>query len=67
MAGLLLHRVPPIYPDSAKQSKIQGVVVVGVVGAIIDECGRVVEVNPISGPMELANPRDYHGSQTVGV
>jgi hypothetical protein len=34
MAGLLLHRVQPIYPDSAKQSNIQGVVVVG---AIIDE------------------------------
>jgi TonB family protein len=50
MTGLLLHRVQPIYPDSAKQSKIQGVVVVD---AIIDECGHVVEVNPISGPTEL--------------
>jgi TonB family protein len=50
MTGLLLHRVQPIYPDSAKQSKIQGVVVVG---AIIDKCGHVVEVNPISGPTEL--------------
>jgi TonB family protein len=50
MLGLLLHRVQPIYPDSAKQSGIQGVVVVD---AIIDECGHVVEVNPISGPTEL--------------
>ncbi|HEY6767394.1 MAG TPA: energy transducer TonB [Candidatus Sulfotelmatobacter sp.] len=50
MLGLLTHRVQPIYPDSAKQSKIQGVVVVE---AIIDECGPVVEVNPISGPAEL--------------
>jgi len=47
---LLIHRVQPIYPDSAKQSKIEGVVVVD---AIIDECGHVVEVNPISGPTEL--------------
>ena len=50
MTGLFLHRVQPIYPDSAKQSKIQGVVVVR---AIIDECGHVVGVNPISGPTEL--------------
>jgi protein TonB len=50
MLGLLIHRVQPIYPDSAKQSKIEGVVVVD---AIIDECGHVVEVNPISGPTEL--------------
>jgi hypothetical protein len=50
MAGLLIHRVQPIYPDSAKQSKVQGVVVVD---SIIDECGHAVEVNPISGPTEL--------------
>jgi TonB family protein len=50
MAGLLNHRVQPSYPDSAKQSKIQGVVVVD---AVVDECGHVVEVNPISGPPEL--------------
>jgi TonB family protein len=50
MVGLLFHRVQPIYPDSAKQNKIEGVVVVS---AIIDECGYVAEVNPISGPAEL--------------
>jgi len=50
MVGLLNHRVQPIYPDSAKQSKIQGVVVVV---TVIDECGHVVEVTPISGPSEL--------------
>jgi len=50
MVGLLNHRVQPSYPDSAKQSKIEGVVVVD---AVIDECGHVVEVNPISGPSEL--------------
>jgi hypothetical protein len=50
MMGLLRHRVQPIYPDSAKQSKIEGIVVVD---AVIDECGHVVDVNPISGPPEL--------------
>jgi TonB family protein len=50
MVGLLFHRVRPIYPDSAKQNKIEGVVVLS---AIIDECGYVAEVNPISGPAEL--------------
>jgi TonB family protein len=50
MTGLLRHRVQPVYPDSAKEGKIEGVVVVGVV---IDECGRVAEANPISGPQEL--------------
>jgi TonB family protein len=50
MLGLLIRRVQPAYPDSAKQGKIEGVVVVD---AIIDECGHVVEVNPISGPAEL--------------
>jgi TonB family protein len=50
MAGLIVHRVPPVYPDSAKQGKVQGVVVVG---ATIDECGHVVELKPISGPPEL--------------
>lgn len=50
MIGLLRHRVQPFYPDSAKQSKIEGVVVLG---AVIDECGHVVELNPISGPPEL--------------
>jgi protein TonB len=50
MTGLLRHRVQPIYPDSAKESKIEVVVVVA---AVIDECGHVVEVNPLSGPPEL--------------
>jgi hypothetical protein len=50
MIGLLRHRVQPIYLDSAKQDKIEGVVVMS---AAIDECGHVGEVNPISGPPEL--------------
>jgi TonB family protein len=50
MSGLIVHRVQPTYPDLAKQSKIEGVVVLG---AIIDECGHVVDLKPITGPPEL--------------
>lgn len=50
MAGLMVHRVQPVYPELARQSNIQGAVVVA---ATIDECGHVVELNPISGPPEL--------------
>jgi TonB family protein len=49
-SGLLIHRVQPMYPDSASQSRIEGVVVVD---ATIDECGHVIELKPISGPSEL--------------
>src|ERR1700677_2480688 len=35
MAGLLLHRVQPIYPDSAKECKIQGVVVVSAISTSV--------------------------------
>lgn len=50
MAGLLYHRVPAVYPDAAKQSRIEGVVSLDV---IIDDCGNVVEAKPISGPQQL--------------
>lgn len=49
--GLLYHRVHPIYPEAAKQRRIEGVVSLAV---IIDDCGNVVESKPISGPQELA-------------
>jgi protein TonB len=49
-SGLIIRRVQPVYPDSARRSKIEGVVVLG---ATIDECGHVVELKPISGPPEL--------------
>lgn len=48
--GLIYHRVPPIYPESAKQSRVEGVVLLDV---IIDDCGNVVETKLISGPQEL--------------
>jgi TonB family protein len=50
MAGLLYHRVPAVYPEAAKQSRIEGVVSLNV---IIDDCGNVVEAKPISGPQQL--------------
>jgi TonB family protein len=50
MAGLILHRVQAVYPDTAKQSRIQGMVELD---ATIDECGHVVDLKPISGPSEL--------------
>jgi TonB family protein len=50
MAGLLYHRVPAVYPEAAKQSRIEGVVSLDV---IVDDCGNVVESKPISGPEQL--------------
>jgi TonB family protein len=50
MGGLILHRVQPVYPDTAKQNRIQGMVALD---ATIDECGHVVDLKPISGPSEL--------------
>jgi hypothetical protein len=50
IAGLRYHRVPSIYPEAAKQNRIEGVFSLDV---IIDDCGNVVESKPISGPPEL--------------
>ena len=47
---MLVHRVQPEYPDLARQKKIEGLVVLNV---SIDECGHVVDVEPVSGPPEL--------------
>lgn len=48
--GLLYHHVHAVYPEVAKQRRIEGVVSLAV---IIDDCGNVVESKPISGPQEL--------------
>lgn len=50
IAGLKLHDVAPVYPETAKQNGIAGVVVLSVT---IDECGAVAHVTPISGAPEL--------------
>ena len=52
MAGLILRRVQPVYPESARQNHVEGVVALS---AIIDECGRVVGLKPISGPQGLVS------------
>jgi TonB family protein len=48
--GLLIHRVQPIYPASARQSHVQGTVIMR---AVISKDGRIEKLNPISGPKEL--------------
>jgi TonB family protein len=50
VAGVLLHRVEPEYPEDARQQKIQGPVVLEV---HINEDGAVQGVQVVSGPPEL--------------
>ena len=50
-ADSLEHKVPPVYPDQAKQDGIRGTVVLH---AIIDREGYVQQVDYVSGPKELA-------------
>jgi len=48
--GRLIHQVVPIYPKEAKQRHIQGTVVLQIV---IGKDGRLRDLTPISGPIEL--------------
>jgi TonB family protein len=50
LAGMIIERVPPEYPRSARQKKIQGEVQLSVV---IGTNGRVKEATALSGPAEL--------------
>jgi len=50
-AGLLISKVPPIYPPEARSARIQGSVVVK---ALINQTGDVVSVDLISGHPMLA-------------
>jgi TonB family protein len=47
---LILKMPPPGYPASAKQSHVQGTVVVQ---AIVGKDGKVIEAHAVSGPVEL--------------
>ena len=49
--GLLIKKVPPIYPEEAKRNRIQGQVQLAVV---INKQGDVVDVEVVDGPIELA-------------
>jgi TonB family protein len=51
MEGLVTHKTDPIYPEAARQANIQGIVALDV---IIGPDGTVVDVQPISGPEQLA-------------
>lgn len=48
--GLLLHRVNPVYPLSAVQNRVEGMVLLA---ATIDKDGRVSELKAVSGPRDL--------------
>jgi TonB-like protein len=50
MQGLALHKVPPVYPEIARQSHVEGTVLLS---ALIGKDGHVIELKPISGPAEL--------------
>ena len=51
MESRLVHKIEPIYPEAARQAKVQGVVVLD---AVIGTDGTVVDVRAVSGPEELA-------------
>ena len=51
MEGLITHKIEPIYPEDAKQAKVQGVVVLD---TVIGADGSVVDLRPLSGPDALA-------------
>jgi TonB family protein len=48
--GLLVHKVLPVYPQSARRHHVQGTVVLR---ALIGKNGRIAELTPVSGPKEL--------------
>ncbi len=47
MEHLLTHKVDPVYPEAAKQTKAQGMVVLD---AVIGPDGTVRDLRPVSGP-----------------
>lgn len=48
---LVTHKVEPVYPDAARESHVQGIVVLD---ALIGPDGAVEDVRPLSGPDVLA-------------
>jgi len=52
MARLLIRKVDPVYPESARRANIQGVVVLD---AVIAADGSVVNLHPLSGPDSLTS------------
>jgi len=50
--GLLIHQVAPVYPQEARNSRIEGVVVLQ---AVIGKDGRIKDLTLLSGRKELAS------------
>jgi len=50
LQGSAIRRVEPEYPIAARQLGVRGSVIIEVV---VDECGRVITANALSGPSEL--------------
>lgn len=50
MAGTLLTRVNPVYPEAAKKAKVQGSVILH---AVIGKDGAIQDLQTVSGPEEL--------------
>jgi TonB family protein len=48
--GLLVHKVVPVYPLSARRNHVEGSVVLA---ALIDKDGRIAELTPVSGSQDL--------------
>jgi len=48
--GLKIHDVAPVYPEQARQGRVQGSVLLR---AVIGRDGRIVELVPLSGPKQL--------------
>jgi TonB family protein len=51
--GQLVRRIPPVYPEQARLSRVEGTVVVS---AVVMEDGTVGELKVIEGPAALAQP-----------
>jgi periplasmic protein TonB len=50
MAGLIVHKVDPVYPEEAKAAGVSGAVVIA---ATIDDHGKVTKPAVVSGPAML--------------
>ena len=50
MEKLLTHKIEPIYPETARQANVQGIVILE---AVIGTDGTVIDVHAVSGPDEL--------------
>jgi TonB family protein len=50
IAGLILHKVDPVYPEDAREAGISGAVVMA---TMIDDQGKITKLTVVSGPEKL--------------